>query len=150
MGEAVEATTRRSSPLHHLVVPGITMQPSGGCLPVAAVLEFSQASRPAVCGIAADANRGSDGSDGWLWGRGRALRKEMLVMRVLVMLCFRRAAGPLHGASILYLGRVCDLEVERRVCSVSCFFSYTHYKETQTPQIKLIQFQRRSLYHSSL
>lgn len=95
--EAVEATTRRSAPLHHLIVPGIIMQPSGGCLPVQ---QYFNSRRPHGLLCVASQRMRIGGSDGWLWGWERTLRKERLVMRVLVMLCFRRAAGPLHGASI--------------------------------------------------
>ena len=79
---AEEGDDKTVGALHHLIEPGITMQPSGGCLPVQQYFN-SRRPRGLLC-VASQriyANRGSDGSDGWLWGRGRTLRKEMLVMR---------------------------------------------------------------------
>ena len=65
--DAVEATTRRSAPLHHLIVPGIIMQPSGGCLPVQ---QYFNSRRPHGLLCVASQRMRIGGSDGCGYGVG--------------------------------------------------------------------------------
>jgi hypothetical protein len=101
---AEEGDDKTVGALHHLIEPGITMQPSGGCLPVQ---QYFNSRRPRGL-LCVASQRICESGVGWFrWmvmGSGADTQEgdasDACEVRVLVMLCFGRAAGPLHGASI--------------------------------------------------